>query len=933
MPKNNELKSVLIIGSGAIVIGQACEFDYSGTQAAQSLREEGIEVILINDNPATIMTDSDVADKVYMLPLIPDSIETILKENKIDAVLPTVGGQTALNLCKTCDNIDLWEKHNVSIIGVDLQTIDITENRESFRNLMNELEINVPKSFCVSSFEEALDVIGSDDEKINYPVVIRPSFTLGGTGGGIARNYEELKTSISNGVSASPINEVLVEQALFSWKEYELELLRDNNNNVVIICTIENFDAMGVHTGDSITVSPAMTLSDTTFQKMRDMAIKMMKSLPNFAGGCNVQFAVNPENDDIIVIEINPRVSRSSALASKATGYPIAKIASKLAIGYNLDELKNPIVGKSAFFEPVLDYVVVKFPRWDFEKFKGSDTTLGLQMKSVGEVMAIGRNFNEALQKAICSLEINSDGLFSNKPSYMTGEELLEYVRTPKPDRIFMIKELMGFGVSINQICKATNIDKWFIHKIWEISCIENELKLFSIKDVPDFLLLKAKQNGFSDEHIAQIMKCKFDDVYTERKFRGIDRIFKMVDTCSAEFESSTPYFYSTFENKSICVTSQNESVSNSNKKKVIIIGSGPNRIGQGIEFDYSCVHGILAAKDLGWETIMINCNPETVSTDFNTADKLYFEPIYLENVLDIIENEKPDGVIVQLGGQTALKLAEELHSRGVNILGTSFENMDITEDRDKFYNILSKNQIPFPNYNLVKNIDDVHSLYGELNFPVLVRPSYVIGGQRMRVIHSFENLVGYCINLFKDFPNNSIIIDDFLDGGIEVEIDAISQGNYSHIIGIMQHEDAAGIHSGDSVAYLPPTDLTESIIDTIKRYTKTICKELQICGLINIQFVVKDDMVYVIEANPRASRTTPFISKAYNEQFIKIATGIILNEIFLNSYLLGVKNRKVIYGDYAVKIPVFSTHKFGIKQELGPEMTSTGEVIRFIKN
>src|SRR5688500_4802184 len=664
MPKDNSIKSVLIIGSGPIVIGQACEFDYSGTQAARSLREEGIEVILINSNPATIMTDPMMADRVYLLPLTVESIEQILEENNIDAVLPTMGGQTALNLCKEAEDLGLWEKYKVRLIGVDIKAIDKAEDREKFRQWMIELKVPVATAKTANSFLEGKEFA----QEIGFPLVIRPSFTLGGTGGGFVHDKSELDEALNRGLQASPIHEVLVEKAVLGWKEFELELLRDSADNVCIICTVENFDPMGIHTGDSITVAPAMTLSDTAFQKMRDTAIKMMRNLGNFAGGCNVQFALNPQTEEIIAIEINPRVSRSSALASKATGYPIAKIAAKLAIGYNLDELKNQITQTtSAYFEPALDYVIVKIPRWNFDKFKGANDTLGLQMKSVGEVMAIGRSFTEAVQKACQSLENNAVGLGYYGRSAMKAEELLEYMKTPKWDRIFRLKDALMLGVSVNTIAKATGIDRWFIYEIQKICNIEKELEKYSLAQLPMELLRQAKVHGFSDDQMSRIIQDgSEEEVYEKRKAAGIRRVYKMVDTCSAEFEAKTPYFYSTFEEGSA-----NESKV-SDKKKIIVLGSGPNRIGQGIEFDYCCVHGLLAIKECGYESIMVNCNPETVSTDFDMADKLYFEPVYWEHLWEIIEHEKPFGVIVQLGGQTALKLAEKLHKKGINIIGTS---------------------------------------------------------------------------------------------------------------------------------------------------------------------------------------------------------------------------------------------------------------------
>ena len=910
MPRNNSINSVLIIGSGPIIIGQACEFDYSGTQASRSLKEEGVEVILINDNPATIMTDPQTADKVYMWPLTPESIIKILETHKIDSVLPTMGGQTALNLCKDCDELGIWKKYNCNIIGVDLQTIELTENRDEFRKFMKRLRIGISESIAVNSYQDA----NLAAEKLEFPLVVRPSFTLGGFGGGFAKNWIEFESVVKAGLAASPTSQVLVERAVLGWKEYELELLKDNNDNVTIVCTIENFDPMGVHTGDSITVAPAMTLSDVTFQKMRDMAIMMMRNLGNFAGGCNVQFAVNPQTEEIIAVEVNPRVSRSSALASKATGYPIARISAKLALGYNLDEIKNPIVQKSAMFEPSLDYVVVKVPKWNFEKFPKANDTLGLQMRSVGESMAIGRNFNEALQKAIQGLEEGKPGLISKE-----FEDINELSR-PTAGRIYQVKGAIEQGVKLRKLQKITGIDIWFLQQIKSLVKIEKSLsKKLSKKN-----LLFAKQNGLSDEQISKITNKSEEEIFYKRQKFGITRIFKAIDTCSAEFVAKTPYFYSTFERPINCLSSQNESHSSSNPKKVIFLGSGPNRIGQGIEFDYACVHGVLSAKESGWETIMINNNPETVSTDFNLPDKLYFEPVNLEHVLEIIKLEKPHGIVVQLGGQTALKLTKQLHDLGVKIFGTQFEGIDAAEDRDRFYHILDKNSIRYPKYQVISNVDEIQDL--KIQFPVLIRPSYVIGGQRMKVINSFEELHFECQELMETFKNNTIIVDEFIEGAVEVEADLISDGEDIHIIGIMEHVDAAGVHSGDSHSYLPTKNISKKILTQIKGWSKIISQELNICGLINIQFVIKDNNLYVIEANPRSSRTVPFISKANQIPYIKIATKVILGELKLKDF----KFPKPKLTGWALKQPVFSTHKFGVEVELGPEMKSTGERIIF---
>jgi carbamoyl-phosphate synthase large subunit len=922
MPKDTSIRSVLIIGSGPIIIGQACEFDYSGTQAARSLREEGIKVILINSNPATIMTDPMMADRVYLLPLTVESIEQILQENQIDAVLPTMGGQTALNLAKEAEELGLWKQYNVRLIGVDIKAIDKAEDREKFRQWMIQMGIQVATARTANSFLEGKEFA----QQIGFPLVIRPSFTLGGTGGGFVHDKDDLDEALNRGLQASPIHEVLVEKAVLGWKEFELELLRDSADNVCIICTVENFDPMGVHTGDSITVAPAMTLSDTGMQLMRNTAIRMMRDLGNFAGGCNVQFALNPENEEIIAIEINPRVSRSSALASKATGYPIAKIAAKLAIGYHLDELENQITKTtSAYFEPALDYVIVKIPRWNFDKFKGANDTLGLQMKSVGEVMAIGRSFTEAIQKACQSLENNAVGLGYYGKSMMHAEELLEYIKTPKWDRLFRIKDALMAGISVGTISKATNgIDRWFLFEILKIVNLEKELANYSIDDLPIELLRKAKVHGFSDEQLARILKSGTEEViYEKRKAAGITRVYKMVDTCSAEFEAKTPYFYSTFEEGH-----RNESKV-SDRKKIIVLGSGPNRIGQGIEFDYCCVHGLLAIKECGYEAIMVNCNPETVSTDFDMADKLYFEPVYWEHLWEIIEHEKPHGVIVQLGGQTALKLAEKLTQKGIRIIGTSFDSLDIAEDRGRFSDMLKSLEIPYPEYGTAWSVDDAIEVANKVGYPVLVRPSYVLGGQRMRIVINDEEVEKAVISLLKHIPGNKILIDHFLDRCQEAEIDAIFDGENFHVMGVMEHIEPAGIHSGDSNAVLPAFNLTPLEVQTMEEYAEKIARALNIQGLINIQFAIKDGKVFVIEANPRASRTTPFIAKAYQIPYLNVATKVMLGTHKLTDFSFEKK-----LDGFAIKEPVFSFNKFpGVNKELGPEMKSTGEAIRFVKN
>jgi carbamoyl-phosphate synthase large subunit len=932
MPIDKSIKSVLIIGSGPIVIGQACEFDYSGTQAARSIREEGVKVVLINSNPATIMTDPMMADRVYLLPLTVESIEQILEENQIDAVLPTMGGQTALNLCKEADELGVWEKFGVRLIGVDIKAIDKAEDREKFRNWMIEMNIAVCQAKTANSFLEGKEFA----QEIGFPLVIRPSFTLGGSGGGIVFKKEELDDALNNGLTASPIHEVLVEKAVLGWKEFELELLRDLNDNVVIICGVENFDPMGVHTGDSITVAPCMTLSDTAYQDMRNTAIRMMRALGNFAGGCNVQFALNPQTEELVVVEINPRVSRSSALASKATGYPIAKIAAKLALGFNLDELKNQITqSTSAYFEPALDYVIVKIPRWNFDKFKGANDTLGFQMKSVGEVMGIGRSFAEAVQKACQSLENEAVGLGYYGKSLMHADELIEYIKIPKWDRIFRIKDALMAGASIKRICESTGIDRWFIYQIQKICECEKKIAKCDLKTLPDELLTEAKLLGFSDEQIVRIMNEENSElVYERRKAMGLTRVYKMVDTCSAEFEAKTPYFYSTFEKApanlpdgGVQILSNESKLSD--KKKIIVLGSGPNRIGQGIEFDYCCVHGLLAVKEAGFEAIMVNCNPETVSTDFDIADKLYFEPVFWEHLWEIIEHEKPEGVIVQLGGQTALKLAKKLHEKGIKIIGTSFDSMDIAEDRGRFSDKLKELGIPYPNYGTAYNTDEAIEVAKKVGYPVLIRPSYVIGGQRMRIVLNDEDLEKGILSLIKHLPGNKILIDHFLDRCQEAEIDAIFDGENFHIMGVMEHIEPAGIHSGDSNAVLPEFNLSPLIVHTMEEYAEKIARTLNIKGLINIQFAIKDGKVFVIEANPRASRTTPFIAKAYQIPYLNIATKIMLGVAKVTDFTY---EKKLI--GFAIKEPVFSFNKFpGVSKELGPEMKSTGEAIRFIKD
>ncbi|MFN4764198.1 carbamoyl-phosphate synthase large subunit [Gillisia sp. Q332] len=929
MPKNTQLKTILIIGSGPIVIGQACEFDYAGAQSLKSLREEGIETILINSNPATIMTDPTMADHVYLLPLTTKSLITILKNHpNIDAVLPTMGGQTALNLCIEADEKGIWKDFGVKLIGVDIDAINITEDREKFKQLMGRIGIPVAPAKTVTSYLQGKEVA----QEFGFPLVIRASFTLGGSGASFVHRAEDFNELLTMGLEASPIHEVLIDKALLGWKEYELELLRDKNDNVVIICSIENMDPMGIHTGDSITVAPAMTLSDTAYQRMRDMAIKMMRSIGDFSGGCNVQFAVSPDDkEDIIAVEINPRTSRSSALASKATGYPIAKIASKLAIGFTLDELENQITKTtSALFEPTLDYVIVKIPRWNFDKFEGSDRTLGLQMKSVGEVMGIGRSFQEALHKATQSLEIKRNGLGADGKGETKYDQIIEKLTFASWDRVFVIYDAVQAGIPLSRIHEITKIDMWFLKQYEELYALEVEISKYDIKTLPKDLMLEAKQKGFADRQIAYMLKCLESEVYNRRDELNINRIFKLVDTCAAEFKAETPYYYSTFEAE-IETADGKRYVANeskvTDKKKIVVLGSGPNRIGQGIEFDYSCVHGVLAASECGYETIMINCNPETVSTDFDVADKLYFEPVFWEHIYDIIRHENPVGVIVQLGGQTALKLAEKLDRYGIRIMGTSFKSLDLAEDRGSFSKLLEANNIPFPEFGVAETADEALAVAEKLDFPILVRPSYVLGGQGMKIVINKNELEAHVIDLLRSIPNNKLLLDHYLDGAIEAEADAICDGENVYIIGIMEHIEPCGIHSGDSNALLPPFNLGNLVMQQIIDHTNKIAIALNTVGLINIQFAIKDDKVYIIEANPRASRTVPFIAKAYGEPYVNYATKVMLGENKVTDFKFNPQLK-----GYAIKQPVFSFDKFHkVNKQLGPEMKSTGESILFI--
>ena len=928
MPLRKDIESILIIGSGPIIIGQACEFDYSGSQALRSLKEDGIKTILVNSNPATIMTDPVMADHIYLKPLNTKSIRYILSKHKIDAVLPTMGGQTALNLCIEADEKGIWEEFNVEIIGVDIDAINITEDREQFKQLLKKINIPVAPAKTATSFLKGKEIA----QEFGFPIVIRPSFTLGGSGASLVHKSEDFDELLTRGLEASPIHEVLIDKALMGWKEYELELLRDKNDNVVIICTIENMDPMGIHTGDSITVAPAMTLSDTAYQRMRDMAIKMMRSIGDFAGGCNVQFAVSPDDkEDIIAIEINPRVSRSSALASKASGYPIAKIASKLAIGYTLDELDNQITkSTSALFEPTLDYVIVKIPRWNFDKFEGSERILGLQMKSVGEVMGIGRSFMEALHKATQSLEIKRNGIGADGKGYTDYDTVIRKLTYASWDRVFVIYDAIKLGISLDRIHDITKIDIWYLRQYEKLISLEKVISELTIDNISKEILLEAKQMGFADRQIAHMLGCMESVVYKKRKSLNINRVYKLVDTCAAEFKAQTPYYYSTFEesiqNIDGTITTQNESTVSKNKK-IVVLGSGPNRIGQGIEFDYCCVHGVLASSECGYETVMINCNPETVSTDFDIADKLYFEPVFWEHIYDIIEHEKPEGVIVQLGGQTALKLAEKLDRYGIKIMGTTYKALDLAEDRGSFSTLLKENNIPYPEFGVAETADEALVLADKLHFPILVRPSYVLGGQGMKIVINKEDLEAHVVDLLQKIPNNKLLLDHYLDGAIEAEADAICDGENVLIIGIMEHIEPCGIHSGDSNATLPPFNLGKLVMQQIIDHTKKIALALNTVGLINIQFAIKDEVVFIIEANPRASRTVPFIAKAYQQPYVNYATKVMLGKMKVSDI-----NYKPDLKGFAIKQPVFSFNKFpNVNKSLGPEMKSTGESILFI--
>jgi carbamoyl-phosphate synthase large subunit len=931
MPKRDDIKKILIIGSGPIIISQACEFDYSGTQACKALKAEGFEVILVNSNPATIMTDPELADATYIEPITWEVVEKIIDKERPDALLPTLGGQKALNVAMEVAEKGILDKYNVKMIGANREAINKAEDRDLFKQAMEKIGVGLPKSALAYSMDEAREVV----KDIGLPVIIRPSFTLGGTGGGIAHNADEFERIAGLGLRNSMINEILIEESILGWKEYELEIMRDGKDNVVIICSIENLDPMGIHTGDSITVAPAQTLTDYEYQQLRDYSVEIIREIGVETGGSNIQFAVNPEDGRIVVIEMNPRVSRSSALASKATGFPIAKFAAKLAVGYSLDEIQNDITKETpASFEPMIDYCVVKIPRFTFEKFPEAQDVLSISMKSIGETMAIGRTFKEALQKGLRGLEIGHNGL-DNKYDYrnISQDKIMHRLSEPNASRIFYIKYAFQKGYSIEEIVKITKIDPWFIASIKQIVDLENEIikltePLKASKNKPlqedelvnylkEPLLLKAKQFGFSDQQIADLIGCSDKQIRQLRSRYNIKVTYKLVDTCAGEFQAYTPYYYSTYE--------QEDESRISDKKKIIILGGGPNRIGQGIEFDYCCCHASFALKELGYETIMVNSNPETVSTDYDTSDKLYFEPLTFEDVMNIVDKEKPDGVIVQFGGQTPLNLAQQLQDAGVPIIGTSVESIDSVEDRDKFSQILDKLDIPQPANGSAYGKEEVIETAKRINFPVLVRPSYVLGGRSMKIVYSVDELEKFVDEATDTSAGRSILIDKFLEDALEVDVDAVSDGELTVIGGIMEHIEEAGVHSGDSACALPPYTLSDRVIDKIREYTFRISKEIEVKGLINIQFAVKGDKVFILEVNPRASRTVPFVSKATGVPLAKIAaqvmTGRKLSDIGFT------KEKKIDY--FAVKESVFPFSRFsGVDIILGPEMHSTGEVM-----
>ena len=919
MPRRDDLETILILGSGPIVIGQACEFDYSGTQAVRALKEEGYRVVLVNSNPATIMTDPDLADQTYIEPITANWVEKIIEREHPDALLPTMGGQTALNVAMDLHRSGILQKHGVELIGANDRSIEMAEDREQFTEAMERIGLEVPRGGFAGTVEEAINIV----EDTGYPAIVRPSFTLGGTGGGIAHNQKDFEDQVRKGLDASPITEVLIDQSVIGWKEYELEVVRDGIDNVIVVCSIENFDPMGVHTGDSITVAPSQTLTDVEYQRMRDAAITIIREIGVEAGGCNIQFAVNPDDGEMLVVEMNPRVSRSSALASKATGFPIARIGAKLAVGYHLHELPNDITKTTpASFEPVLDYVVVKIPRFAFEKFPEVDDTLGVQMKSVGETMAIGRTFRSAWQKGFRGLETGRHGWVTSqrlKDDGLTAEDresLLMALRRPTPHRPFQIKRALEAGLGVQEIFSATKIDPWFLDQL--VQCVEREKRYAEAEEVTTELLRDMKREGFSDLQLAELRGEEESDVRERRWDRGIRPTYNVVDTCAGEFPAETPYYYSSYEDETESEPSDRE--------KVVILGSGPNRIGQGIEFDYCCVQAVLALREAGYETIMINSNPETVSTDFDVSDKLYFEALTLEDVAEIIQLEKPKGVVLQLGGQTPLKLAHGLEELGACVLGTSVDAIDRAEDRDRFDEVCEKIGARTPDNGLATSEEEAVSVAGRIGFPVLVRPSYVLGGRGMRIVYDEMSLRGFFDEAIQASSDRPVLIDSFLEDAFEADVDALSDGTHVVIGGIMQHIEDAGVHSGDSACVLPPYLLSETVLDEIRELTRKFALELGVVGLMNVQYAIKDEVVYVLEVNPRASRTVPFVSKATGVPLARLAARVMAGEKLAE---LGVQEEPPVPG-VAVKEAAFPFNRFDVDVLLGPEMRSTGEVMGF---
>jgi len=943
MPKRTDIKKILIIGSGPIVIGQACEFDYSGTQACKALKEEGFEVVLVNSNPATIMTDPEMADRIYIEPITIEILEKIIERERPDALLPTLGGQTGLNVSVALYEAGVLDKFHVRMIGAKYEAIKKGEDRKIFKESMKKIGLDLPKSGLAYSMSEALEVA----KEVGFPLIIRPSFTLAGTGGGVAYNIQEFEEMAARGLEWSMIGEILIEESVLGWKEYELEVMRDLNDNVVIICSIENFDPMGIHTGDSITVAPAQTLTDKEYQRMRNAAIRVIREIGVETGGSNIQFAVRPEDGRMVIIEMNPRVSRSSALASKATGFPIAKIAAKLAVGYTLDEIPNDITQKTpASFEPTIDYCVVKIPRFTFEKFPDADPTLTVSMKSVGETMAIGRTFKEALQKGLRSLEIGRFGLgadgkdkllWDETPRISDRSRMIQQVKkklvTPNAERLFYLRFAFLLGMRLEEIYELTRIDPWFLSNIREIVDLEVEIRSYgaAIRDldlwrttltpdqlrIPDQLIRRAKEFGFSDVQLGHLLGFEEQAIRKMRKEKSILPVYKLVDTCGAEFEAYTPYYYSTYE-------SENEA-NISSRKKIMILGSGPNRIGQGVEFDYCCVHASFALKDLGYETIMVNSNPETVSTDYDTSDKLYFEPLTLEDVLHIVDSEKPDGVIVQLGGQTPLNLAVPLEKAGAKIIGTSPDNIDRAEDRKRFQVLLNKLHLIQPPNGTATSFEEARRVAEEIGYPVIVRPSYVLGGRAMEIVYDENSLERFVQRAVEASSTHPILIDKFLEDAIEIDVDAVSDGSTCIIAGIMEHIEAAGIHSGDSASVTPPYSLSDDLIEQLKQNTYGLARELEVVGLMNLQYAIKNDVIYILEVNPRASRTIPFISKATGTPWAKVAAKVMVGK---KLWELGIE-KEVEIRHIAVKESVFPFKRFyGVDTVLGPEMKSTGEVM-----